>query len=244
MPNEKPPDLYLKLIHGRNSPTEQLDDWGFQGPTLGPFHWIHSTYATHVRCGWDANGDEICLDYSGDLLTHEGKYYGDWEVTTKEDARSQETVIKEKPSTNRWAYFSTEELAHLKVAAAEVITSQLASDLDYEVEAELKARGREEKIKELQAKQPGLDLSHFVDRDGPVLRVPNQYVAQVKEILKGIPANQFNLSDAAKELIYSLLDSRADQLDQASGDYPNDPEQTQAIKDEKALVDQLLEYFK
>lgn len=170
--NEKQPDLYLKLIHGRNTPQEQLDDWGFEGPLLGPFNWIHATYATHVRCGWDENGDEICLDYSGDLLTYEGKYYGDWEVTTKELGRGEPLESEnfepsfQKPA-NRWSYFSSEELIHLKSATEEAMTSQLASDLVYEVEAELKARGREVQIRELE-QTTGVDLKGFVDRNGPV----------------------------------------------------------------------------
>ena len=43
-------DIYLSLLHGRNDPEEELSEWGFAGPMLGPFKSIHFTYTTHVRC--------------------------------------------------------------------------------------------------------------------------------------------------------------------------------------------------
>jgi hypothetical protein len=36
--------LYLHLFHGRNTPDEKLDDWGFQGPYFGPLDYFHITY--------------------------------------------------------------------------------------------------------------------------------------------------------------------------------------------------------
>ena len=42
--------IYLKLMHGRGSPNQQMNDWGFDGPVLGPFEAVHFTYITHVRC--------------------------------------------------------------------------------------------------------------------------------------------------------------------------------------------------
>jgi hypothetical protein len=32
--------VYLELYHGRHSPDENLDDWGFEGPVLGPFPYV------------------------------------------------------------------------------------------------------------------------------------------------------------------------------------------------------------
>lgn len=43
------PGLYLRLFHGRNSPDDQLDDWGFDGPFIGPLESVHCTYATALR---------------------------------------------------------------------------------------------------------------------------------------------------------------------------------------------------
>ena len=75
--------VYLKLLHGRTDPDEQLKDWGFDGPVLGPFEAVHFTYATHVRCfpkGSDGDAEAIELCYHDDLLVHDGKYYGDFEI--------------------------------------------------------------------------------------------------------------------------------------------------------------------
>jgi hypothetical protein len=40
--------LTLKLFHGRGTPFEQLNDWGFDGPVLGPFESIQFTYGTFI----------------------------------------------------------------------------------------------------------------------------------------------------------------------------------------------------
>jgi hypothetical protein len=62
--------------HGR-------DNWGFDGPVLGPFEAVHFTYTTHVRCfprGSDAEALE--LRYHADMLVYDGKYYGDFAIAT------------------------------------------------------------------------------------------------------------------------------------------------------------------
>ncbi len=74
--------LYLTLFHGRDSLTEPLDDWGYDGPTLGPLEYVHTTYGVtvHVRL---ASGDELDLCVVGGCIEYEGKYYGDWSVFGK-----------------------------------------------------------------------------------------------------------------------------------------------------------------
>jgi hypothetical protein len=42
--------IYLKLIHGRDYPDQQMNDWGFDGPVLGPFEAVHFTCKEHIRC--------------------------------------------------------------------------------------------------------------------------------------------------------------------------------------------------
>lgn len=77
--------VYLKLMHGRDNPGQQMNDWGFDGPVLGPFEAVHFTYATHVRCfpeGRDGDAEAIELCYHEDMLAHEGKFYGDFEIAT------------------------------------------------------------------------------------------------------------------------------------------------------------------
>ncbi|MBB5707319.1 hypothetical protein [Sphingopyxis panaciterrulae] len=100
----EPGRLYLSLFHGRKSIDEQLDDWGFDGPTIGPLEYVQVTYMGSFRfsCGpavmdyffpeamadWrrhgfsNANGP-LCdwqFDIAEDLIHYRDAYYGDWSV--------------------------------------------------------------------------------------------------------------------------------------------------------------------
>ena len=90
--NEKPqkPGMYLKLLHGRRSVDEEMDDWGADGPWIGPLKWFHCTYLSSVGIGFE-NGGELSSMCSGSqvpspmflvegLLYFAGMYYGDWEL--------------------------------------------------------------------------------------------------------------------------------------------------------------------
>lgn len=89
---EKParPGLYLGLLHGRDHPQQQMDEWGFNGPMVGPLRWCHTTYTCTIRIAFESSDDgvryfgergtEHCLEVAGDLLAFGGKYYGDWTV--------------------------------------------------------------------------------------------------------------------------------------------------------------------
>jgi hypothetical protein len=92
--------VYLKLLHGRNDPNERLEGWCFDGPVLGPFEAVHFTYATHVRCfpqgsGGDAEAIELC--YHDDLLVHDGKYYGDFEIAASFSSDTPQPVLPPDP---------------------------------------------------------------------------------------------------------------------------------------------------
>ena len=88
----KKPGLYLALLHGREYPQQQMSDWGFDGPLIGPLEWCHTTYATHVRIKFSVEEDEglyfeeACFPDAQDifihedLITYDGKFYGDWTV--------------------------------------------------------------------------------------------------------------------------------------------------------------------
>ena len=76
-----PRPVFIHLLHGRDDPDEDLQGWGFTGPILGPFECIHVTYRDHFRCIRSAaTGEEIELRFHDDLLVHENKYYGDYEI--------------------------------------------------------------------------------------------------------------------------------------------------------------------
>ncbi len=70
--------LTLHLFHGRNTPDEELSDWGFDGPTL-VISGFHCTYLTTyvVKCE-DEEWHELSIE--GGLIEYEGKYYGDWSI--------------------------------------------------------------------------------------------------------------------------------------------------------------------
>ncbi|WP_186084735.1 hypothetical protein [Burkholderia gladioli] len=97
------PGLYLGLFHGRDATDEVLDDWGFDGPVIGPLEFVHTTYAAEIKLRFVDNhvtpryfpgtwlvadvatGDlvpcaEAVLSVADDLLVFDGRYFGDWSV--------------------------------------------------------------------------------------------------------------------------------------------------------------------
>lgn len=41
--------VYIYLFHGRDTITEELDDWGSEGPTIGPFKYVQITYMSDIK---------------------------------------------------------------------------------------------------------------------------------------------------------------------------------------------------
>jgi len=86
--------IFLKLFHGRDSPKEDMDDWGYDGPTIGPLQYVHTTYATDVKvCFADAETerkffpdetpcfpDSRQFPINDDCIEFDKKLYGDWSV--------------------------------------------------------------------------------------------------------------------------------------------------------------------
>ncbi len=73
--------VYVHLLHGRHDPEEELTGWGFAGPVLGPFEAVHFTYLTTINCIESARtGERLELKIHGDMIEHEGKFYGDFEI--------------------------------------------------------------------------------------------------------------------------------------------------------------------
>jgi hypothetical protein len=67
--------VYLFLYQGRHSRDEKLDDWGFDGPVLGPYPSIQITYGRHIKSGINQFG----IDSEG-FVELAGAYYGDFEI--------------------------------------------------------------------------------------------------------------------------------------------------------------------
>lgn len=96
------PGLYLHLFHGRNSPEQDMEDWGFDGPFIGPLQLVRSTYNNELELTFDnvedhdrfflreviARSSLDCfysqvgnLKIISDVVEYEGKYYGDWDIS-------------------------------------------------------------------------------------------------------------------------------------------------------------------
>jgi hypothetical protein len=76
--------VYLELFHGRHSPDENIDGWGFEGPVLGPFAYVHTTYACDIKLE-EIDETKIMpanLIVVEDSVQYAGAYYGDWAVAT------------------------------------------------------------------------------------------------------------------------------------------------------------------
>jgi len=80
--------ILVQLLHGRNHPDDVLEDWGFNGPILGPYEWFHNTYGSDIKLGEEqfikvaSITDDIQLPpfNSDDLIELFGSYYGDMSV--------------------------------------------------------------------------------------------------------------------------------------------------------------------
>lgn len=91
------PGVYLSCWHGFKDmeQRELTDDWGSEGPIIGPFTFIQTTYAQHLKChlapgfsqalyepfGFRIWNDEILELYVvGDCLVINDIEYGDWSM--------------------------------------------------------------------------------------------------------------------------------------------------------------------
>jgi hypothetical protein len=80
-------DVYLNLFHGRAEPNEPMEGWGFEGPVLGPFLYVHITYASVVHVSTDGEGFDLPFAY--DCLAYDGKFYGDFSIISEERATTE-----------------------------------------------------------------------------------------------------------------------------------------------------------
>lgn len=84
------PGMYLRLLHGRASPDYEMEDWGSDGPWIGPLERFHCIYSSEVGITF-VGGEELSpmspnetvvppLYVFGQLIYHDGIYYGDFEL--------------------------------------------------------------------------------------------------------------------------------------------------------------------
>jgi len=86
-----PGKLYLHLYHGRKAPSSDLENWGEDGPWIGPLKGTHITYLSTIGLvfedGYETGPCSIKSDEFGfheDLLFFDSMYYGDFDITIAE----------------------------------------------------------------------------------------------------------------------------------------------------------------
>ncbi|MFM8609071.1 MAG: hypothetical protein ACKOCJ_01220 [Burkholderiaceae bacterium] len=111
------PGLYLGLFHGRDDPKARMDDWGDDGPAIGPLRWCHTTYASTLRINFVDAADAALYfgdDFDGevpmheDMLMYEGRYYGDWTVywvAPDECANPDDTFRQTSRKGRKWGHW-------------------------------------------------------------------------------------------------------------------------------------------
>jgi hypothetical protein len=94
-PAEKRPGVVLHLYHGRAHPSENMEEWGADGPRIACL-CFGFTYDTL----WIILPDEqrIELHRMLDCIEWEGVYYGDFEVISAEEADRPGSVVQQHPA--------------------------------------------------------------------------------------------------------------------------------------------------
>ena len=80
-----PGKLYLRLYHGRTDPAQEMDAWGFEGPTFGPLSCYVHTYCSTFRIHAESGYHELWLETHDDMIRWDSCYYGDLEVFIAKD---------------------------------------------------------------------------------------------------------------------------------------------------------------
>lgn len=96
--------VYIKLFHGRQSPDEELDDWGFEGPVLGPFPYSHITYGYHLKFGAGLEIGSVFIEelfLRDELLECFGSLYGDFSVFDEAALKDSPSDLKQWEQTNK-----------------------------------------------------------------------------------------------------------------------------------------------
>jgi len=71
--------FYITLLHGRKTPSEEMDDKGSQGPAFGPYSELYSIYG-HSLLFLRSDGESDEFTVIDGLIYYDGVYYGDWVV--------------------------------------------------------------------------------------------------------------------------------------------------------------------
>ena len=81
MTQQKPATgLYLHLLHGRNQLDQEMTDWGFEGPTLGPLKFVQGIYLDYLWIEFTGTEQSMRIEYSEDCLVYDNQYFGQYTV--------------------------------------------------------------------------------------------------------------------------------------------------------------------
>lgn len=75
-----PGKMYLRLYHGRTDPDQEMEEWGFDGPTFGPLSSYVHTYCSTFRIHGECDTSELWLETHDDMIRWDSCFYGDMEV--------------------------------------------------------------------------------------------------------------------------------------------------------------------
>jgi hypothetical protein len=91
-----PKGIYIGLFHGRSTEDEELEDWGFNGPVIGPLKFWQTTYQHDIRGEFDEKFKEfinktykqlglctdkaVSLEFRNNLVFIGEEFYGDYSV--------------------------------------------------------------------------------------------------------------------------------------------------------------------
>ena len=95
--------LYLHPFHGRIHPIEELDDWGFEGPVLGPLSKVIFTPGDGETSRFDLvwqDGKQTTISYTEYLAVYEGEYFGDVTVSLNKQCTNYEAAFAERHRTS------------------------------------------------------------------------------------------------------------------------------------------------
>ncbi len=86
--------FYITLLHGRKTPSEEMNENGLQGPTFGPYQEIYSIYNRELMF-LDHYSQSNRFHVVDGLIYYDGIYYGDWVVLCKPKKNQSITIFNE-----------------------------------------------------------------------------------------------------------------------------------------------------
>ena len=83
--------IHIDLFHGRANPSQTMDDWGEPGPVFGPFRFVHTTYASDIKMGNDADTLQN-LFVLMERVYYGSMWYSDWSVFPASPFRAEASL--------------------------------------------------------------------------------------------------------------------------------------------------------